>query len=402
MSDEAPLAIKLLAEHAKQIQDFRCDLGKRYPLWYVIVLAVIAVVGGADSWLDIAAFWEARTSLHRRLFAHDSGIPAHDTFRRVFILLPFASFQRCLKDGLSAMQAAGLLRLEDDEVLAADGKVLRGSHDPSSGQAALQMVTVYATKAGVVLAQGVVRPEAASNEIAVLPEVLKQVRLRGHVMVTDAAHTQKRNARHIKRRGGEYVFALKGNHARLYEALRQTWQQEHASEFGQVQHEYLQTEERGHGRRDRRAYWLVSDPAYLTYFAEEVDAWPNLGAVGFVRRQRRVGQTEREQVSFFVTGLKKDVKRFARAVRAYWRIENGEHWVLDVMFGEDLSRVRTGYSAENFAGLRRVALSILTAGRSDEEDERAIKARRLRAARSDDFLLTVLACAAQNLKISDA
>lgn len=115
-----------------------------------------------------------------------------------------------------------------------------------------------------------------------------------------------------------------------------------------------------------------------------------------------VGQTEREQVSFFVTRLKKDVKRFARAVRAYWRIENGEHWVLDVVFGEDLSRVRTGRSAENFAALRRVALSILRCGGADEEEARAIKARRLRAARNDDFLLTVLACAAQNLKISDA
>ncbi|MEM2004229.1 MAG: ISAs1 family transposase, partial [Nitrososphaerota archaeon] len=153
---------------------------------------------------------------------------------------------------------------------------------------------------------------------------------------------------------------------------------------------------------DQREYWLVSDPAYLRYFAEEVDAWPKLGAAGFVRRQRRAGQTKREQVSFFVTSLKGDVKRFARAVRAYWQIENGEHWVLDVVFGEDLSRVRTGHSAENFAALRRVALSILSCGRSNEEDEHAIKARRLRASRSDDFLLTVLACAARNLKISDA
>lgn len=248
MSEETPLAIKLLAEHARQIQDFRRDLGKRYPLWYVIVLAVIAVVG-ADSWLDIAAFWQARASLHRRLFARDDGIPAHDTFRRVFILLPLAGIQRGLQGWLSAMQAGGLLRLDADEVLAADGKVLRGSDNPSAGQSALQMVTVYATKARVVLAQGVARPEVGSNEIAALPKVLKQVKLRGHGVVTDAAHAQKRNARHITARGGEYVFALKGNHPRLHEALHQTWQQEHVGEFRQVQHEYLQTKERGHGRR---------------------------------------------------------------------------------------------------------------------------------------------------------
>ncbi|MCS7324451.1 MAG: ISAs1 family transposase [Thermoflexales bacterium] len=322
MSDETPLAIKLLAEHAKQIQDFRRDLGKRYPLWYVVVLAVIAVVGGADSWLDIAAFWQARPALHRRLFGHDYGTLAHDTFRRIFVLLPFASIQRCFRDWLAAMQAAGMLRLSEEEVLAADGKVLRGSAERRTGKAALQMVTVYATQTGVVLAQDVVRAETASNEIAALPNVLAQVELRGHVVVTDAAHAQKPNARAITERGGEYVFALKRNHARLFEALQQTWQREQPEGFRQVLHEYLHTEAHGHGRCDRREYWLVADAEYLSYFAQQVDAWPNLGAVGFVRRWRRVGESEREQVSFFVTSLKQGVRRFARAVRTYWRIEN--------------------------------------------------------------------------------
>lgn len=169
-----------------------------------------------------------------------------------------------------------------------------------------------------------------------------------------------------------------------------------------MQHECLHTEERSHGRHDQREYWLVSDPACLRYFAEEVDAWSKLSAVDFMCRQRCVGRTKREQVSFFVTSLKGDVKRFARAVRAHWQIEHSEHRVLDGVFGEDLSRVRIGHSAENFAVLRRVAPSILSCGRAEEEDGRAIKAGRLRTARIDDFLLTVLVYAARNLKISDA
>lgn len=403
MQEDAPFVLLALAARAQAIKDFRRDLGKRYPLWYLIVLAVVAVVGGADSWLGIAAFWQQRHALRKRLFSPEEseyGIPAHDTFRRVFMLLPEATIQSCMEGWLSDLQAAGVLKLEAGEVLAADGKVLRGSHDERRGRRALSMVSVYATQAGVVLSQAAV--EQGENEIRVLPEVLARVNLKGHIVVTDAAHAQRSNAEQIVAAGGEYVFALKGNHGRMFEALQETWRRESAEGFRHTKHHVLRVETRGHGREEIREHWLVNDPEYVHYFTQEIEVWPRLGAVGFVRRIRHTRRGMQEQLSFFVTSLSGSVERFARAVREYWRIENSAHWVLDVVLKEDGSRVRSGHEAEHFGALRRVAMNILRLSqRHDPKGAPSLNIRRQRAAWSDEYLLFVLTSAANENRKSD-
>ncbi|MCS7055685.1 MAG: ISAs1 family transposase, partial [Thermoflexales bacterium] len=279
------------------------------------------------------------------------GIPSHDTFRRVFILLCPTAFQHCFMRWVQA-----IARLKPGEVIAVDGKTLRRSYDRWSGRAAIEMVSAWASSAGLVLAQRQVAE--GSNEIATVPEILQQLVLKGCMVTADAAHCQTQHARIVVERGGDYVFALKGNQGQLYDEVSAMVAHEAPSDYRAVKHERWAERSKAHGRIETRRYVLVTDPEYVAYFNRK-EAWWQLGAIGIVERTRQMGDRVERSQAFFITSLKGDVKRFARAVRRYWSIENNLHWTLDVIFQEDLSRARVGFEAANFAVVRRFTLNLL-------------------------------------------
>lgn len=381
-----------LNEHLDELVDPRREHGREYPLKTVIILAVIAFIAGADDWVAVERYCRLKLDWLNTILAlpitDNDGIPSHDTFRRVFALLDAEAFQRCFMNWVRALTAQGVVQLKVGEVIALDGKKARRTHDRLQGREALQMVSAWASEAGIVLAQRDVLE--GSNEIATVPEVLKCLRLKGCIVTADAANCQTQNARIVVEQGGDYVFALKENQPRLYAAVAHTVASDQLTHFAQVKHETLITRSKAHGRIETRHHILITDPHEIAYFNRD-GRWWELGAIGVVERTRQIGDTLERKVHFFVTSLKADVHLFAHAVRRHWSIENNLHWTLDITFNEDQSRARVGNEPENLAVLRHFVLNLL---KLDTSVKDSIKGKRQRAGWDNDFLLTVLAAGA--------
>lgn len=355
---ESRLPKTSLSEHLDELVDPRRAHGRVYPLKTIIILAVIACIGGADDWVAVERYCRMKLGWLKTIMDLPDGdaVPAHDTFRRVFILLEPEAFQGCFMNWVKALVAHGVVSLKAGDVIALDGKKSRRTHDRAQGRAALQMVSAWASDAGLVLAQRDV--VEGTNEIATVPEVLKCLALKGCIVTADAANCQTENARIVVEQGGDYVFALKENQPKLHDDVRRTVDSDMPTGFKQIKHEALTTRNKGHGRFETRRHILITDPHEIDYFNRD-GRWWGLGAVGIVERIRQIGDTVERKLHFFVTSLKADVKRFARAVRRHWSIENGLHWVLDIAFNEDQSRARVGAEPENMAVLRHFVLNLL-------------------------------------------
>jgi predicted transposase YbfD/YdcC len=371
-----------IAAHFGGLPDPRRDRGRNHLLIEIIILAIVAVIGGANDWVHVELFCQAkeewfRTVLHLKL---PHGIPSHDTFGRVFSLLAPDAFQRCFVNWVRAM-----VELKVGEVVTLDGKVLRGSFDRFWGKDAVTLVNVWASAAGLALAVRDV--PAGTNEISVVPQVLQQLVLTGCIVTMDAAHCHADNTRLITEQRGEYVLALKANQGRLYAEVEQAFTAEQPRAFRGVRHETYTTQEKSHGRVETRRHILLTDPQYLDYFNRD-GRWWSLAGVGLVERTREQnGQVEHE-THYFITSLSGDVKQFAHAVRAHWEVENQLHYVLDVVFREDASRVRTERASENFGLLRQMALNLL---RREDTPKLSLTSKRLKAGWDNDFLLKVIA-----------
>lgn len=363
--------------------DPRIDRQKKHQLLDIIVIAICAVLSGADAWTDVEDFGRVKEAWLRTFLALPNGIPSHDTFGRVFALLDARAFQARF-----AVWAGQVARLKLGEVVAVDGKTLRRSHDHYKEKDAIAMVSAWASEARLVLGQHSV--EAGTNEVASVPLLLQTLMLRGCIVTMDAANCQTQNARIVIEQGGDYVFALKANQATLHEEVRQVFEETPAEEQARIKQEVFQTHQKSHGRIETRRYTLLTDPEYIAYLNRD-GRWWHLGSVGRVERTRSVaGKTERE-VHYFVSSLAFGVKLFAKAVRAHWSIENGLHWVLDIAFREDDSRVREGQAAENFAVLRHIAVNLI---KQDKTFKVGVKGKRLVAGWDNDYMLRLLSAAA--------
>jgi predicted transposase YbfD/YdcC len=347
-----------------------------HPLLDLLTIALLAVICGADDWVAVHDFGVARVAWLKTFLSLPHGIPSHDTFGRVFALLRPEELQRRYVAWIRHVA-----RLTAGEHVALDGKVLRGSADAAWGQDALVMLSAYASTAGLVLAQVAV-PED-TNEIAVLPALLQLLGLSGCVVTVDAAHCQTENARLITAQGGDYVFALKANQGTLFERLEHTF--EHTDYHAAPASEYT-TVEKGHGRRERRQYAVLTAPDYLAYFDPE-GHWAKLKSVIRVERQRTLGETSERQVHYYIASRAADAQTLARYIRSHWEIENQVHWLLDVTFREDDQRARAGFQPENLALLRHLALNLL---KRESSLKRSIKGKRFTAALDPDYLLKVL------------
>jgi predicted transposase YbfD/YdcC len=377
--------MRALAEHLARVEDPRVERSRVHTLLAVMTMAICGVICGAESWVEIAEFGRTKADWFATFLDLPQGMPSHETFGRVFARLDARQFAACFAAWMRAVA-----EVLPTQVIALDGKTVRRSHDRGAGKAARHLVSAWATANRLVLAQ--VAVDEKSNEITAVPVLLRQLALKGCLVTIDAMGCQQEIAAQIVEQEADYVLALKDNQPNLHEEVVNTFALLRASGFAEVAPaawSHWRQVGKGHGRLELRAHWVVADPAILSYLTQRVVAWPGLRAIGLVEAERRLsdGQTTRE-ARYYLLSLPLTARTFGTAVRRHWSIEHQVHWVLDVAFGEDDSRVRVGDAAANFAVLRRLALHLL---QQETTAQCGLKAKRLKAGWSEPYLLKVLA-----------
>ena len=342
-----PVPAVPIREHCASLTDPRCA-NARHQLMDILVIAIYAVLCGAEGWEDIEEYGHAQAGWFKQVLDMPHGIPSHDTFRRVPARLDPDEFTRCFLTWTQALseRSAG-------EIVAIDGKTLRRSFDRAAAKAAIHMVSAWANTNRLVLGQ--LKVEDTSNEITAIPQLLALLDLQGCIVTIDAMGCQKDIAYTITPQGVDYVLALKEHHPTLYEDVTLFLHDVKAHNVGHVQYQCEETVDADHGRLEMRTYWITSDIAWLGAKA----SWPHLHSIGMVESRREVGDQVAVATRDYLTSLACDVAQFAKAVREHWGVENALHWVLDVSFREDDCRIRKEKGAQNFAVLRHIALNLL-------------------------------------------
>ena len=375
---EAPTAVVPLIEILRRVPDPRMIKKSEHRLLDVLVIAICAVICGAEHWTEMEEFGECKEKWFRSFLELPNGIPSHDTFGRVFAAIDPQQFRQCYVEWIQ-----GFMQGVDVRHICLDGKTVRGSrHAPASKQA-IHMISAYARECGLVLTQEKVNGKG--NEVTALPEVLGRLALSGAIVSIDAMGCQKGIACQIKRQGGEYVLGLKGNQSKLAEAVTHHFQCAERDGFALLDHDSYTTLDGDHGRVETRQYDVIGDAEWL----DPGRQWGGLAAVGRVRSTRTVkadGSTSTE-TRYYLLSKRLTAQEFAEASRSHWAIENSLHWVMDVAFGEDACRVHAGHGAENFVMLRHIALGLLKQG---TRVKRGIKTRRKVAGWDENYLLELL------------
>ena len=365
------------AHHFADLTDPRIDRSRLHELLDIVAVAICAVVAGAESWDDIEDFGHAKHDWLKTFLDLPNGIPSHDTVRRLFERLDPDEFQRCFLRWIEALHEA-----TERQVIAIDGKTLRRSFDRAKGQSALHLVHAWASANHLLLGQVAVAEK--SNEITAIPKLLKMLEIAGAIVTIDAMGCQKEIARTIRGRQADYLLALKGNHERLLEQVVAFWQEAYRRGFkGYEAMTYHRQWNEGHGRFEARRCWATSDLSWLA----GREGWEGLRSVVFVESERFVGESLAVEERYYLSSLPADAKLLNEAARSHWAVENALHWVLDVTFQEDRSRIKKEDAPENFGLLRRLALCLL---KRERTSKRSIKGKRLQAAWDDTYLLRVL------------
>ncbi len=307
----------------------------------------------------------------------ENGIPSHDTFRRVFMLLDNIKLKEIFIDWISAA-----VSLSKGALVNIDGKQLRGSRAAGKGAKALNVVSAWAAEASVVL--GKVACAEKSNEITAVPALLKILDLEGCIVTIDAMGCQKEIVKEIIEKRADYVISLKGNHGNLHQDIKDYLDWAERSGFKDIKYDYCETLEKDHGRIETRRCFVTQEIDWLAQKKE----WANLKSVVLVEAIREViGGAKTVERRYFISSLEANAKVALRAVRGHWAIENSLHWCLDIGFREDECRVREAKSAENLATLRHIGLNLL---KQEKSCQLGIKSKRKKAGWNEDYLLKVL------------
>jgi predicted transposase YbfD/YdcC len=349
---------------------------QRHELLAILVIAVCAVICGAEGWEDIEEYGKAQADWFAEILDLPNGIPGHDTFRRVLSRLDPDELTQCFVSWTTVRSD-----LSGGEIVAIDGKTLRHSFDRAASTKAIHMVSAWAHRNRLVLGQ--VKGDDKSNEITAIPKLLKMLDLTGATVTIDAMGCQKEIAQVITEQGADYVLALKKNHSNLYEDVTLFLDDAQATDFAEIDHDYHETVDGDHGRIETRRYWITSAIDWLGAKA----SWANLQSLGLVESRREIGEKVEIERRYYLVSLPADGIRFGEAVRQHWGVENELHWVLDVSFNEDACRIRKDQGAQTFSVLRHIALNLL---KRENPHKRGIKARRKRAGWDRDYLLQVL------------
>ncbi len=369
-----------LTEQFSNLKDPRIDRTKRHKLIDIVTIAICAVVCGADTCVDVELFGKSKKEWLSGILDLPNGIPSHDTFGRVFAMLDAKQFEAGFIEWVRRVS-----NVTQGQIVAIDGKTVRRSHDKRIGKGAIHMVSAWASAHRMILGQ--TKVDAKSNEITAIPELLRVLEVPGCIVTIDAMGCQKEIAQTITGQGADYVLALKENQPQLYQDVKDTFNLARQAEFSSIPHDFHETLEKSHGRIETGRCWTISDPDLISYL-DDRRQWKKLNSIAMVESRREVDGKVSVESRFYISSLPGDSGVMLNAVRGHWGIENSVHWVLDIAFREDESRVRKGDAAENLSVLRRMTLNML---KHETTSKGGIAAKRKRAGWDTEYLLKVLA-----------
>lgn len=353
----------------------RCYGNKRHELSDILALTILAVISGAESWVDVEEFGLNKESWLINFLKLPNGIPSHDTIGRVFSRLNPEHLEQCFLTWVKS-----LIQVNGTEVIAIDGKTIRRSYDGE--HRAIHMISAWATQNGLVLGQ--LKTKDKSNEITAIPELLGMIDVAGCTVTIDAMGCQRTIAQAILEQGGDYILALKGNQKTLHDDVQFYFETARKKAFRGIEHDEYETIEKGHGRIETRRYWVTKQIGWL-----DEHQWPGLKAIGCVESIREMKDKITCEQRYFLASISAEAVRFADAVRRHWSVENCLHWSLDVTFNEDQCRVRKDNAPENFAVIRHIALNLV----KHEQSKGSLKGKRKRAGWNNAYLTRVLQAA---------
>jgi predicted transposase YbfD/YdcC len=382
MADIQRISLDEVTRHFHELEDPRSTVNRQHPLVSVVVIALMAILAGANGPTAIAKWAALKEEFLVQVLDLPNGMPRKDVFRRVLMTLKPGAFQACFANWLHSLRtAAATATGVEQPVLAVDGKTARRSHDRSKGLGALHSVSVWASDFGLSLGQ--VACAEKSNEITAIPELLRLVDIKGAIITIDAMGTQKAIAAQIIEGEADYVLALKGNQETLHQAVIDHIAKESETNFVNVDAQWYQTKETSHGREETRTYIQMPVPENLA----GLKLWKGLKSIGLVMSECVCNGKETVEIRNYISSLGMNVKLFAHAVRSHWGIENTCHWSLDITYREDESRIRDKHLRENFAWLNRFTLSLL----KQHPGRDSLVMKRRSCGWNNNYLLQVLA-----------
>jgi len=352
----------------------RCD----HKLLDIIIIAICGVLCGADSWVGIETVGKAKESWFRQFLELEHGIPSHDTLGYVFAKIDHEAFQTCFVRWVETV-----FQVTKGQVIAIDGKTLRGSHDKSIGKDAIHLVNAWASENGIALGQR--RVDGKSNEITAIPDLLRLLDVSGCIVTIDAMGCQTKIAQSIRDEKADYILRVKDNQSKLKQDLVDWFAYGDSQHFDSMDMDFHQSTHKTSGRIEIRQCWVIRDRVAFEHI-RHYEGWADLNSIIRIQRERRDGNHISHDTAYYISSLTTSATAILDATQHHWAIENRFHWVLDVTFGEDLSRIRIGESAENMAVLRSIALNLL----KQDSSRSSLKQKRFRAAMDNDFLFHLL------------
>jgi len=375
MSNEDPISLIISFQDLPDPRvEGRCD----HKLIDIIVITVCAVIAGAESWVDVANFGEAKRDWLRRFLELPAGIPSHDTFGRFFAALDAAAFQSAFMRWVE-----GVFRVSKGQVIAIDGKTVRGSQERTMGKDAIHIVNAWATHNGIALGQW--KTDTKSNEITAIPPLLRQLNVAGCIVTLDAMGAQTEIAQAIRDEKADYVLRVKDNQGHLHQDIQDWFAYADQMKLADVQHGYAETVNKGHGRIEIRRCWTISDPRAFDYI-RHYEGWADLQTIVRVQRERHLKDKTEIETAYYISSLPAEAEPLLMATRFHWAVENSLHWVLDVIFREDDARIRVGHAAHNMTILRQIALNII----KKDTSKGSIRTKRFKAGLDITFLEKLL------------